>query len=184
MFYEFFPEADGSSWHLDEFVDADGAEVDARIFTAARRVAVNGPLRCRISCIGRMTDLTFGPFFVPVASRALSRQLAALAPRDLELIPLVVEGSTEAFDIVNVLPRLDALDEDRTVGGRWPDTPSKADEWLYVAHAALKPGMVADHSMFRVRGPLASFFCSEHVREVLMPQEWTGFVFRSTLPGA
>jgi hypothetical protein len=184
VFYEFFPETDESSWHLDEFVDADGAPVETTLFTASRRVTVNGPMRCTISHAGRATDLTFGPFFVPVVCRALSRQLAALAPRDLELIPLVVAGSTEAFDIINVLPRLHALDEGRTVGGRWPDDSPKASEWLYVAHAALKPSVVADHSVFRVHGPLASFFCSEHVRDVLQPQEWTGFVFRSTLPGA
>jgi hypothetical protein len=184
VFYEFFPEADETSWHLDGFVDANGAEIDTRLFTASRRVACDGPLCCRISIAGRATDFTFGPFAIPVACRALSRQLLALAPRDLELVPLVVEGTNEDFDIINVLPRLRALDEDRTVGGHWPDGSPNAGEWLYVVHAALKPSVVADHSVFRVHGPFASFFCSEDVREVLAPQEWTGFVFRSTLPGA
>ena len=183
-FHEIVTEADPSSWHLDQFVDADGAAIDLTLFTLSQTLQWTSPLRCKVSIEGRETDLTFTAFGVPITIRALSQQLMALAPHDLQMLPLIVEGSPNSFDVVNVLPRLHALDDDRSIGGRWPTGSPSAGQWLYVLHAALKSQAVHGHSLFRVHGWLPPIFCTEAVRAVLEPQEWTGLQFRPTLAAA
>ena len=181
-FHEIVTEADQSSWHLDEFVDADGAAVDLTLFTSSQTVQLASPLRCKVSTEGREMDFTLSPFGAPIAIRALSQQLAALAPHDLQMVPLIVDGSSNSFDLVNVLPRLRALDDERSIGGRWPSGSGSPGKWLYVVHAALKPHAVRGHSLFRVNGWTPAIFCTDAVRQVLEPREWTGMQFRPTLP--
>ena len=179
--YEIVTEADPASWHLDGFADANDAEVDLAQFSLSKPLTFRAPLRCKVSIVGREMDFTLGPFGAWIAIRALSQQLASLAPHDLQLVPLIVDGSPNAFDLVNVLPRLHALDDAKSVGGRWPEGSPSAGQWLYMIHPALKAAAVDGHSLFRVHGWMPPIFCTDTVRHVLEPQEWTGLLFRRTL---
>lgn len=180
VFHEVITEADPECWHLDDFVDANGSKVDLCQFTSSQRLVVQAPLHCRVSIGGRESDFTLTSSGAPVASQALSQQLFALAPSDLQLVPLQVEGSAKAYSVVNVLPRVQALDEERSIGGRWPEGSAAAGHWLYISHAALRARFVNGHALFRVHEWMPPIFCSDAVREVLEPQEWTGLLFRPT----
>lgn len=181
VFHEIITEADPASWHVDDFVDANGTAVDLIPFTSSKLLALDGPLHCRVSVTGCEVDFTLAGFGAPVVSRGLSQQLLALAPRDVQLVPLIVDGSATEFDLLNVLHCVDALDDQKSIGGRWPEGSPTAGQWLYVARAALNAEVTDGHALFRVHGWPLPIFCTDAVRETLEPQEWTGLLFRSTL---
>jgi hypothetical protein len=151
-------------------------EVDARRFTRCEIYAAHDEtLRIPILKYGEQPDFAYGAFDLPVVSPSLGRRLQEFAPESVELIPAVADEVERK--ILNVLACVDAIDEQRTVGEKWPsDTlrEDRAGQYRTIVHLFLDVSRLGGHHVFRVGGWQVALVISETLAKQLSADEMNG----------
>lgn len=105
-------------WLLGEPRSGD-VEVDPRLFVRSGK-PVQAPEGMVIPLLlpGNPLDWSLGESFMPVASEKAASILRELAPGDVQLVPVRVEGTERPFFIVNAWKVVACLDERRSIDVR------------------------------------------------------------------
>ncbi|MBO0830737.1 MAG: hypothetical protein J2P28_00095 [Actinobacteria bacterium] len=155
--------------------DASG-QLDARRFTHCEKFGQPlTPLRIPITVDGVQPEFGLGAFELPVVSPQLGKVLLAVAPGDVELIPAA--AGQDPRSILNVLSCVDCIDEDRTVGDKWPaDSPRAGRIGTYrtIVDLFLDASRITGQSVFRVRGWEVALVISEQVAQHLSEPQLRG----------
>lgn len=155
-------------WLLGTTCDADGAQVDPFRFLRGGPVAHPGTLRLPVSLAGRALDFSLADFGVPVARPWVGDVLEDLAPGCVQRFPVRVDGTDDAFEVLNVVATARCVDEPRTEYVlRWTEAdgrPKKTGTYRALMGMRVLPAAIAPRHLVRVEGWTVAMVASEAVR--------------------
>ncbi|XXF78333.1 hypothetical protein P2318_00825 [Myxococcaceae bacterium GXIMD 01537] len=168
-------------WHLTTPVDGQGKEVeDPWRFTEGHPVSVQGRLSLPVDIPGRALDFTLAGLSIPVAHVKVASILAALAPRDVQFIPVDIDGQPEQYVLLVATRLIPCIDEQASgvqVWGPEDGLPEKVGQYFSMRHLRIDPTTVGDARVFRARGWPGPLVVSDNIKDALERSGATGLTF-------
>lgn len=107
----------------------------------------------------------------PIVSEALANVLKTLAPDDVQLFPVEVEGERDLYFIVNVIKALDCIDEAkcREIQHYAEDEPfpEYAGQFRWINGLRIDPSKTEGAHVFRLKKFKIAFIVSEDIKNAL-----------------
>lgn len=146
-------------------------------------VHVQDRLKVPIKIRGKPLDFSLAGIGVaPVVHVKVASLLKELAPDDVQLFPVDIEGQPDQFCILNVTRALKCIDdeasEDVTYWTPEDGRPEKVGQYQGVHGMRIDPSKVGDAKVFRTWGWSIALIVSEEIKEALERIEATGTKFR------
>jgi hypothetical protein len=170
-------------WVLGNTLDAQGKEVEERLYLNEEPTRFDGRLRVPILHPGSPLDFSCadgGDF--PVVIEKIASTLAELAPDDVQLYPAEVDSRSEPYFLVNVARLVKCIDEAACAEVRYwePDDgrPDKLGQYRAVYGMRIDPAKVGDAKVFRPWGYPSALLVAEEVKEALERTGASGLEFR------
>jgi len=180
-FYRILDDMDASDrWWLASPVDAQGRELDPRIFTEGGPVADPGARSVPLREDGAPLDFTFADFDMPVVTAELGARVAALGPGAVQRFPVRVEGADGPYEILNVTREVRCFDEAASeIQYVTEDAlrPERVGKYEMVVEAVIDPALVSGECLFRVAGWEVMLVCDGGVRDALLAEGYSGLAF-------
>jgi hypothetical protein len=144
-------------------------EVDPRLYTDGQPQPDPGPLRIPLRRRGSPMDYTAADSAMPVVSEKAARILRDLAPGDVQLFPITVQGRKEPYYIANVTHACACVDEKRSVDvRRWTKDdfrPDLAGRYKVIGKLIIDPKRTAGHHLFRIKDWEVQLIASEELKD-------------------
>lgn len=193
-------------WHLSVPMDSQGNEIESRIFTegcpiersgevcrseyAGDNFEWTGELTVSVQYEGVPLDFTFAAFDMLVLRPEVADLLETVAPGQFQRFPARIAGHEGKYEIINVLPLVDCVDEERTKAYRkWAyedpsvDLPGKYFQSWGLHILAEKVAQIGpDINLWRAWNHEIMFFVSESVKDALEAKRITGVRFQELGP--
>src|SRR5688500_7092135 len=153
-------------WALDMCAEPDQT-------TLYMDLKVGKPLRkwdlVRLRIVGgrQDVDVTFTVLGLPVLSERAMEVFADVAPDDIQFLPALIESAGGLYHVMNVVRRLDCLDERRTTFG---DVPG----FRPVLTPVLDPKKIGGEKVFRLRASPVHIIVADSVRRAIDGAGLTG----------
>ncbi|MCP3104750.1 hypothetical protein LZ198_38380 [Myxococcus sp. K15C18031901] len=160
-------------WYLGAPVHQDGREIDDLWrFSAGRPVEVPGRLRIPIYRAGVPLDFsTAGPGQAPVVSERVASLLRELAPDDVQLFPVAVEGETQPFFLLNVAREIRCIDDEASEEVQYfteaDGLPDKVGRYRSVIGLRIDKSKVGAARVFRLWGNFIPIVVDEDIKDAL-----------------
>lgn len=142
------------------------------MFADGRVLPDSGPIKAQISHPGKKRAFVFaGVEGTPVGSEALANVLRTLAPEDVQLFPVSIEGEPERYFVVNAIKVVDAIDEARCREVHHDDEDDPAPEyegeynWIYGLR--IDPSKTEGAHVFRLKKFKTALIVSEDIKNAL-----------------
>ncbi|MDY7228593.1 imm11 family protein [Hyalangium rubrum] len=170
-------------WYLDDPVDAQGREVDLWQFERGVPVDVEGRLRIPMDRPGEPLDFSVTPVGgAPVVHARVASLFTGLAPKDVQLVPVEVEGQAEEYFVLNVTRVVRCIDDKASAEVQYwkPEDgrPEKTGNYRAVHGMRINSSMVGDAKVFRPWGWLVVLLVSEEIKAALEGIRATGAKFK------
>ncbi|RKG59239.1 hypothetical protein D7V80_37140 [Corallococcus sp. CA054B] len=170
-------------WEPGDPLDLEDKEVgDVWMFTAGRPVNPPGPLH--IPNEQRAAPLDFslaGAGLTPVVHPRVAAVFARLAPEDVQLIPVHIEGQPEPYFLVVATRLIRCVDEAACLEvlryGPGDGVPARVGQYRSVRGLRIDPTQVGRARVFRPWGWPVTLVVSEVVKEALEKEGVTGARF-------
>jgi len=128
-------------------------------------------------------DWTAADSALPVVTEKVAQILRDLAPDDVQLFPVSVEGRREPHFIVNAIRACACVDEGRSTDvRRWTKDdfrPDLAGQYKVIGKLYIDPSRTGGHRFFRVKGWEVALIASEEIKHAF---ERAGVVGASFTP--
>jgi hypothetical protein len=99
-------------WELGIPVGTHGEELGAPVFLQGEPVNVDGSIRVPLYQPGKPLDFSLSDAgTVPVVRESVGELLTRMAPKDVQLFPVEVEGQRERYFLVNVIRIVRCIDD-------------------------------------------------------------------------
>src|SRR5690242_20514874 len=98
-------------WHLDAPLDGQGREVNDWEFKRGKPMRLEGRLRIPVELAGRPLDFSEAGVMVPVVHARVASVMKELAPNDVQLIPVDIEGQPDQYLILVATRLIRCIDE-------------------------------------------------------------------------
>jgi len=168
-------------WHLDEPVDQRGHKL-GRLFMRGEPAHVEGPLRIALYVPGKPLDFSLTDADIPIVCARVAAVFEALAPNDVQLIPVEVEGESEPYVLLNITRVVKCIDDEASSSVRYvtPEhgLPDQLGEYRSVIGMRIDPSKVGEAQVFRTWG-WVTIVVSEAIKEALERLGATGTKFTS-----
>ncbi|WP_208752639.1 imm11 family protein [Corallococcus carmarthensis] len=164
---------DVPQWLIETPTRCSGEVFDEPWMFADGRV-LEGPgcMKALIATPGKRRAFVFSVIErAPIVSHAIASVFRALAPDDVQLFPVMVEGEADPFFVVNATKVVDCIDEARCreVHHDDEDAPSPEDEgeyrWIYGLR--IDPSKTEGAHVFRLKKFKTAFIVSEDIKNAL-----------------
>jgi hypothetical protein len=170
-------------WLLGTPTDLQGREVeDPWMFKKGRPIPNPGRLRLPIDVPGRPLDFSLAAFSAPVVHVRVATLLAELAPEDVQLFPVEVEGHPDQYCILVATQLIRCIDEraSRYVEIWRPEDgrPEKVGQYRDVRGMRIDPSQVGDTKVFRPWGWSIVLLVREDIKDALERIGTTGTEFQ------
>jgi hypothetical protein len=168
-------------WHIRTPVGENGQEVDPWQFTEGRSIEVSERLKMGLRVAGTPLDFTLAGLDIPVVHIKLASIFARLAPNDVQLLPVDIEGQPEQFRILVATRLIRCIDEkasDEVRHWKPADGPEKVGKYRVVSGMRIDPSKVGDAKVFRTWGWTVALIVSEELKEALERIGATGVKFK------
>lgn len=99
-------------WHLNEPKDSHGKEVDGWQFLYGTPVHIPDRLRIPVEIVGKPLDFTEAGISIPVVHDRVASLFTGLAPDDVQMLPVDVEGQPDPYFILVATRAIDCIDEE------------------------------------------------------------------------
>ena len=169
-------------WHIDTPVDETGQEVDPWQFTEGHSVEVRERLRMALQVAEKALDFTLAGLDIPVVHAKVASLLKELAPGDVQLFPVEIDGHPDHFCLVNVTRLVRCIDDEASEEVKYwtPEDgrPEKTGKYRAVAGMRIDPSKVGDAKVFRPWGWTIALIVSEEIKEALERIGATGTKFK------
>jgi hypothetical protein len=171
--------ADEERWHLEiEERFADGTSVDIWCYSGCSANGNPKPVPFRIQVPGRRVDYNPTAFLATVVSNRVAGILEGIAPNALQRIPAIVDGKTGEWEVINVLPCMDCIDQKASLIQYYPaDHPTKAGKPRGVIRLVLDPSRIGSHQIFRLKDWRVAIIVSNVVKTALVGVGATGIEY-------
>ncbi len=170
-------------WHLDNPTDSDGRELGATgawQFTDGRPVDVPGRLKVPVEHPGRPLDFTFAGLAIPVVHVRVASVLAELAPNDVQLLPVDIEGQPDQYLLFVATRLIRCIDEKASrVRLRAAEEGIPEGGWQYASVRDLRidKSKTGDAKVFRTEGWNIALVVSDDIKTALERMGATGVKF-------
>jgi hypothetical protein len=160
-------------WELGVPVDQQGRELDDLwMFKNGVPVHVDGRLEVPIKSHGKPLDFSFAGIGVaPVVHVKVASLLKELAPDDVQLFPVDIDGQPDQFCILNVTRVVKCIDDEASeeVSYWTPEDgrPEKVGRYEGVHGMRIDPTKVGGAKLFRTWGWTIALIVSEELKEAL-----------------
>ncbi|MFL5347146.1 MAG: imm11 family protein [Hyalangium sp.] len=170
-------------WHLDDPVNQQGQEIRTWQFVRGEPAHVDGRIRIPIYVPGRPLDFSLlAGATIPVVHARVAAVFAELAPGDVQLIPVDVDGQSEPYVLLNITRVVKCIDDEASDEVRhWEpgdDRPDKTGQYRSVIGMRIDPSKVGDARVFRTWGWSPAIIISEEVKQALERMGATGVKFK------
>ena len=171
----------GDRWVLDEPLSENGQQIDARLFRYGKTYEGVAPHSVPVQQNGERIDFNLAAFDMPVVSNDVVSIVRAIAENDCEIFPVIIGESNVGMSILNVVRRVECVDEPRCEEVmKWRPEDNRPDRLgFYRAIGGLRidPKKAEGHHIFRIFGWEVSLIVSEMIREKLESIQNLGIVF-------
>jgi len=107
----------------------------------------------------------------PIASEAVTHVFRSLAPNDVQLLPVFVEGETEHFFVINATRVIDCIDEAQCQEVQHYDEddsfPEFEGEYRWIYGLRIDPAKTEGAHVFRLKKFKTAFIVSEDIKNAL-----------------
>ncbi|WP_224248038.1 imm11 family protein [Hyalangium gracile] len=167
-------------WHLDTPMDGHGQKVDDWMFRRGAPVHLPERLRVPVEIAGTPLDFTEANVSVPVVHVRVASVFARLAPDDVQLLPVDVEGQPDQYLILVATRLIDCIDEKASRFDRW--TPEegvlhKIRRYPVMYELRIDKEKVGSAKVFRLEGWTSGPIVSEEIKDALEHMGATGTRF-------
>jgi hypothetical protein len=165
--------ADVPQWLIATPVPASGGEFDEPwMFGEGRVLQDPGPIKAQIDHPGERRTFVFtGIERVPIVSEAVANVFRVLAPDDVQLFPVTVEGESERHFVVNAVKTIDCIDEAncREVQHYTEEDPfpEYAGQYRWIYGLRIDPAETEGAQVFRLKKFKTALIVSEEVKNAL-----------------
>ncbi len=157
-------------WHLDTPTDGHGLPVEDWDFRCGLPVRIQGRLKVPIEVAGRALDFSEAGVKIPVIHVRGAAVFSELAPDDVQLIPVDIEGQPEQYLILVATRLIRCIDEKASRIQRWtPEDglPDMVGQYASVRDLRIDKALVGPAKVFRPEGWEGSLIVSGDIKEAL-----------------
>ncbi|RYZ37995.1 MAG: hypothetical protein EOO71_25835 [Myxococcaceae bacterium] len=170
-------------WGLGTPTDPLGRELDDPwAFTDGRSLPDPGVLRVPVPTSGLSLDFSRAGFCIPVVHVRVATVFAELAPTDVQLFPVMIQGQADQFCILVATQLVRCIDDKASkFVAHWTPAdgqPEKVGEYRNVRGLRIGTGKVGDARVFRSWGWNVALLVSEDIRDALVRLGTTGAKFK------
>lgn len=171
------------NWDLGDPLDGQGHEVDdPYIFAAGQPVDVTGRLEVPVDEPGRRLDFcTAGIGAAPILHVRVATLLTELAPEDVQLIPVNIQGAPDQYLILVATKRIRCIDDQASEEVRYWEPahgqPDRVGDYKSVMGLRIDTTKVGDAKVFRTEGWDIALIVSEDIKHALERIGATGVKF-------
>ncbi|MFL5350569.1 MAG: imm11 family protein [Hyalangium sp.] len=167
-------------WHLNTPTDRQGLEVHDGQFTIGAPVHIQERLRIPVEIAGRPLDFTEANVGVPVVHIRVASLFAEVAPDDVQLIPVDVEGQPDQYLLLVATRLIGCIDEKASRFVRW--TPEEgalhnARRYSIMYELRIDKAKAGSAQVFRCEGWEGPLIVSEAIKDGLERMGATGTRF-------
>jgi len=184
MLQRFFELADDVNvphrWHLAMPRNSQGLKVDDAQFTDGAPVHLQERLRIPVEIAGRPLDFTEAGLRIPVVHVRVASMFAELAPEDVQLLPVDVEGQPEQYLILVATRLIRCIDEQASRIELWTHedgVPHKVGQYFSVRDLRIDKAQVGRAKVLRCEGWEGPLIVSEELKDALERMRATGTRF-------
>jgi len=142
------------------------------------------PLFAEVTQPGKQLEFFLTSFAIPIAGLPLSRVIANIAGRDLQIMPIDIVGY-KGFEVLNSLRIVRCLDEKRSEFVKWTERDFRADlagQYRQITKLHLDSAQIPeDAHFFRVDGWQIALIVSEEVRTAMESTGCYGAKFKDVI---
>jgi hypothetical protein len=167
-------------WDLDTPTDSQGRQVDDRQFRFGTPVHITERLRIPVEIAGKPLDFTEAGVGLPVVHVRVASLFAQLAPDDVQLIPVDVEGQPDQYLILVATRLIRCIDEQASRIELWTHedgVPHKVGQYSSVRDMRIDKAKVGSAKVFRPEGWAVSLIVSGEIHDALERMGATGTRF-------
>ncbi len=164
-------------WHLDTPLDSQGHQVDDRQFRLGAPVHLQERLRIPVEIRGTPLDYTEAGINIPVVHVRIAPLFAELAPDDVQLLPVDVEGHPDQYLILVTTRLIRCIDEQASRIELWTHedgVPHKVGQYASVRDMRIDKSQVGSAQVFRCEGWRTPLIVSEEIKNALERMGATG----------
>ncbi|MDY7227320.1 imm11 family protein [Hyalangium rubrum] len=157
-------------WHLATPTDGQGREVDDWQFTEGRALRIEGRLKIRVEHAGRPLDFAEAGLKIPVVHVKVASLFTELAPQDVQLIPVDIEGQPDQYLILVATRCVRCIDEKASRIRLWTHedgVPEKVGRYRDVRDMRIDQERVGDAKVFRPWGWEGTLIVSGDIKSAL-----------------
>jgi hypothetical protein len=184
MLKRFFELADDVTvphrWHLAMPRDRQGLKVNDEQFTCGAPVHVEGRLSIPMESAGKPLDFTEAGISIPVVHVRVASLFAELAPDDVQLIPVDVEGQPDQYLILVATRLIRCIDEKASRIRLWTHEngiPEMIGKYASVRDMRIDKAKVGGAQVFRPEGWEVTLIVSGEIKDALERMGATGTRF-------
>jgi hypothetical protein len=167
-------------WHLQTPRDGQGQELMDWDFTSGAPLDVQGRLRIPVEQQGRALDFSEAGTMIPVVHVRVASVFSELAPQDVQLIPVDIEGQPEQYLILVARRLIRCVDEKASRVRFWrPEDglPDMVGQYRDIRDLHIDKSKVGEAKVFRPEGWEVALIISEDIKDALERMGATGTKF-------
>lgn len=167
-------------WFLGEPQSESGQSIDARLFRYGKVYTGPSPSSVPVQQNGKQIAFNLAAFDMPVVSDEVSAVIKTIVGSECEFFPVRVGATNEEMSILNVIRRIECVDEGRCEVMKWLTSDNRPDRlgcYRSIRGLRIDPARTEGCHVFRIFGWEVSLIVSELIRERLEAIEDLGVVF-------
>jgi hypothetical protein len=167
-------------WHLDTPRDRQGRQVDDGQFSLGMPVHITDRLRIPVEISGTSLDYTEANVGLPVVHVRVASMFTELAPDDVQLLPVDVEGQPDQYLILVATRLIRCIDEKASRIRLWTHEngiPSMVGRYASVRDMRIEKAKVGSAQVFRCEGWTSPLIVSGEIKDALERMGATGTRF-------
>jgi hypothetical protein len=157
-------------WHLAMPRDRQGLKVDDGQFRLGFPVHLKERLRIPVEIAGAPLDFTEAGIMIPVVHVRVASMFAELAPDDVQLIPVDVEGQPDQYLILVATRLIRCIDEKASRIRLWTHEdglPDMVGQYASVRDLRIEKAKVGGAKVFRPEGWTVALIVSGEIKNAL-----------------
>ncbi|WP_224361183.1 imm11 family protein [Hyalangium versicolor] len=168
-------------WHLGTPVDGTGLKLESERFTNGRPVSIEGRLKVPVEQRGTPLDFSEAGIGVAVVHVKAAALFAELAPEDVQLIPVEVEGRPEEYSILVATRLIPCINEELSGVRFWTPEhgiPEMVGQYISIDDLHIDEARAGSAKVFRPDGWEVALIISHELKEALEHLGCTGVRFK------
>jgi hypothetical protein len=167
-------------WHLAMPRNSQGLKVDDAQFTDGKPLHIQERLRIPVEIAGKPLDFTEAGLRIPVVHVRVASMFAELAPGDVQLLPVDVEGQPDQYLVLVATRLIRCIDEQASRIRLWTHddgAPHMVGRYASVRDMRIDKAKVGSAQVFRCEGWEGSLIVSGEIKDALAGMGATGTRF-------